>query len=432
VTWNISACASRFAWLLPAGLALLAATAAAAPDSHANAGATPAPTRFAHVWRISGTLTASPAQALDAAAPRRLKAGDALYVGERIEAAADGQAVLQTLDAGYIAVRPGAGFAMEQFVAEQSADDRFALRLLQGGLRLVTGWVARLHPGAYRIITPTATVGVRGTDHETYFLDEALGRRLAQAPGTYDKVNRGATALQNSAGSVDIAPGKVGFARLASPRKTRALGTLVLPVLLEQVPGFYLDGAFDAELDALSLLPPGQQDSLAPPQPHGAAPPPPAAREEAQAVGPSPTPPRLKNGQCNAQAVARDWLEMLDSALVRRDAAAVLALFAPTATVSATVRTSDGGMSTLQLSREAFAASSSAALDGLSQFSQRRLSVSASALRPGHCEQLSLRSEVSEQGVQNGKPYALRSSESYLLELRHGQWLAQQASMRQR
>lgn len=422
--------AGRFAWLAWACLALTVVGNAAAQEAPNAGAAVPTSTRFASVWRISGRLTASHP---DSAAPRQLQAGDALYVGERIEAAADGQAVLRTADAGYIAVRPGASFAMEQFVANQSPDDRFVLRLVQGGLRLITGWVAKLHPRAYRINTPTGTVGVRGTDHETWVLNETLAQSLAQAPGTYDKVNRGATALQTVAGSVDIEPGRVGFARQSNPRKLRALGTLLLPVILEQVPGFYLGGAFDAELDTLSPLQPERQPDPAPVQP---GPPAPGAAASpggdvaGEASGPATTAARLKNGKCNARDVARDWLERLDLSLRRRDPAAVLALFAPDAAVSATVKNQQGSLVTLQLTREEFAASSTAALGQLSQFSQQRLALSASS--PVRCEQVTLQSEVNEQGVQDGKPYRLQSTESYQLELQQGQWLAVTASTRQR
>jgi hypothetical protein len=89
-------------------------------------------------------------------------------------------------------------------------------------------------------------------------------------------------------------------------------------------------------------------------------------------------------------------------------------------------------MTTMQLSREEFAASSTAALSRLRQFSQQRLALSTRAIQAGRCEQLSLRSEVREQGQQNGQAYGFSSSEFYQLELQDGQWLAVRASTRQR
>jgi hypothetical protein len=227
---------------------------------------------------------------------------------------------------------------------------------------------------------------------------------------------------------VDIAVGQVGFARLASPRRTRALITLVLPTLLERVPGFYVPGAFDAELDALPPLAPV-------PSSNGAVSeaPVPAADTAGStpAANPGNTPSLAGSERCNATTVATDWIDRLDKAMVQRDAAALLALFAPGATFSATVQSKSGGTATVTLSREEFAASSVAALKQLSQFSQRRLSVTASDLQTGNCAQITVYSEVQEQGLQDGKPYGFRTSESYELELRDGQWLAAKASTRQ-
>ena len=43
-------------------------------------------------------------------------------------------------------------------------DGSLALNLLQGSIRVVTGWLGKLHPEQVKVITPTSVVGVRGTD----------------------------------------------------------------------------------------------------------------------------------------------------------------------------------------------------------------------------------------------------------------------------
>lgn len=381
--------------------------------------------RFATVWRLSGTLSSSFGEA---STPRTLKVGDAVYVGDRLEAAAGSDAVLQTDDAGYVAMRAGAHFSVDQYVAEKKDTDRFTLRILQGSLRLISGWVAKLHPQAYRIVTPTATVGIRGTDHETYVLTEELAQAMTQTAGTYDKVNSGATALSTSGGSVDIDPGKVGFARATSPRKTRALITLILPVILDKVPDFYVPGRFDAELDAVAQRPVTDAPlALAIPAPA------PVAASTAPAA--LTTAAVHRNGQCNAKAVASGWLTLLDMAIARNDAPAVLSLFALDAEVSGIVQGKDGAATTIQMGREEFAASSLAALNSLTDYQQKRLSISASvntkAKRPEACNVVSVSSSVVEQGMQNGTPYRFKTLETYQLELKGGKWLAVKAQTRQ-
>ncbi len=39
-----------------------------------------------------------------------------------------------------------------------------ALSLLRGTIRVVTGWLAKIHPESVQVMTPTSVVGVRGTD----------------------------------------------------------------------------------------------------------------------------------------------------------------------------------------------------------------------------------------------------------------------------
>lgn len=407
-------------WLLLAG-PLWAQTS---PDtSHPRASRV----RFATVLHTSGALTASYGETN---VQRVLHPGDEVFVGDRLQAAAHADAVLKTEDAAYVALRAGSDFLVDQYQAEGRDSDRFTLRLLQGGLRLISGWVAKLQPQSYRILTPTASVGIRGTDHETYVLTEEMAEGLTQPAGTYDKVNSGGTFLETGAGRLDISPGKVGFARLSQPRKTRALITLSLPVLLERMPGFFVPGAFDAELDALAAAPAANQPATAAR---------PADRGETRAVSSAaagerlagvPT-PLLSNGPCNAQDVAARWLEGLDAAIARNEAPAVLALFAQDAEVSVTVLDAKGQATTARMDRVEFAASSLAALNSLSGYSQSRLTVRAHSSGPGQCDAVFVQSSVLEQGSQNGKPYRFVTLETYELVWRAGNWLALKAQTRQ-
>jgi hypothetical protein len=97
--------------------------------------ANPAGQSYAKVLRLSGTVTAVMS---DPDVPRKLQMGDTVFVGERIQAEAGSEAVLQTSDSGYIALRPGSVFVVEQFAANKQDSDQISMRLIQGGLRLLT------------------------------------------------------------------------------------------------------------------------------------------------------------------------------------------------------------------------------------------------------------------------------------------------------
>ncbi|MGB7543429.1 MAG: FecR domain-containing protein [Burkholderiales bacterium] len=158
---------------------------------------------------------------------RQVKVGDPVFEGDSIVTGQDGEVHLAMGDGGYIGVRPGTKMRIVNYRAQGDADDKALFGLLEGSFRSITGWIARFGPKNYVIRTPTATIGVRGTDHEPSVIPE--GSTLGE-PGTYDKVNIGGTFLNTPQGRVDIEPGKAGFA----PRRGG-----VRPRLLERVPAFF-------------------------------------------------------------------------------------------------------------------------------------------------------------------------------------------------
>lgn len=413
---------------------------AAEPASAANSPAT----RFATVQRVRGEVTATSGSS---GATRMLRENDAVFVGERLRAAGSAEAVLKTDEAGFIAIRPQAEFIAEQFTAEGKPTDRFTLRLIKGGVRMITGWIGRINRTQYRVTTLTATIGIRGTDHEPYEMSDDLASALAQDEGTYDKVNRGGTTMDVSGRTLAIDSGKVGFAnRPPKPGvKRRGLLTITLPVLLDKVPNFYVPGQFDDELDRLSLT--ADEDALrelnarrkgsperapAPkteptakptPQPPVTAPKPPA-----------PTPAAPVAGDCVPATIARTWLSEFDAAIVRRDVQTILQKFAPDVSVRVTVRDAKGKPSTVEMGRDELARSTIAAVRGLTDYQQRRPSIEGRLAEGGvgTCDHIGVKSVVIEQGRQNGKPYRFESIEEYVLVRRNGLWLAITAEATQR
>lgn len=385
----------------------------AAPTSAAAAAAVPAPatgTRFATVWRLRGDVTAAQNNGGNL---RKLREGDPVYVGERVRAAAQAEAVLRTEDAGVVAVRPGTEFIAERFVAEDKPTDSLTIRLVTGSLRVISGWIGQTNRSGHTIVTASATIGIRGTDHEPYVLSPELAKATANPEGTYDKVNRGGTTLKVGDNTLDIDPGKVGFARAPSRTKERALLTILLPVLLDKVPSFYVPGEFDTELDRYSQN---------------------ADEESRKQLEQRRKSPAAAASACAPTDIAKTWLAQLDGSIAKNDAPAIIAMFAPDAAVRATVKEKDGKMTSVDLSRDELVQSTIAAMKGLTEYKQRRVWTDArlTDLSGGPaCDRISLRSVVVEQGKQSGKPYRFESLEQYALELRAGKWIAVKAETTQ-
>ena len=392
---------------------------------------------FANVTRLKGEVTATSPQG----ETRQLRAGAPVFVGEKLRASANGEAVLQTGDAGIVAVRPNAEFIPINFVAEGKNTDHQVLRLISGSLRVISGWIGQINRSGQRVITPTATIGIRGTDHEPFVLPAAMASS-STPQGTYDKVNRGATLLDANGGSVAIEPGKVGFARDpgASKGRTRAMMTLLLPVLLTKVPDFYVPGAFDEELDRLSATADanarqqferlsGQRLEIAPQKVAT----PTQARNEAR-TGTTESRPAQATATCAPQALGEAWLAQLDRAIARRDIRTLLGLFTADIVARATVPRGNE-IVTLEFDRNEMVQSILDSVSSLKDYRQRRPSIEAT-LAAGEstesCKRLLVRSEVIEQGLMNEQPFRFEALEEYLLELRHGEWQAVQAHTTQR
>ena len=158
---------------------------------------------FASVDAISGSAFLSDKTGKSGA----ISAGQKIYAGQTIDTAADGEVHLVTEDGGIIALRPDTTFRVDQYRAEGGSGDRIFMSLLRGAMRSITGWIGKHNTSAYRITTPTATLGIRGTDHEATVIDKTGG----DEPGTYDTVNEGATFLKTPQGETEVTPGKFAF-----------------------------------------------------------------------------------------------------------------------------------------------------------------------------------------------------------------------------
>ena len=157
------------------------------------------------------------------------KVGDTVSEGDSVATGPDGELHLTMQDGGYLAVRPNTKMQVTRFQATGEAGDTSVLGLLEGGLRVVTGWIGKYNASAYQVRTSIATVGLRGTDHETQL------RLASDADGEaslYSKVYEGATFISSSGGArVDVAAGdRVGFSP-ANPAQR--------PRLLDRTPRFF-------------------------------------------------------------------------------------------------------------------------------------------------------------------------------------------------
>jgi hypothetical protein len=172
---------------------------------------------------------------------RRPNLGDAIYEGDGIFTGKDGEVHFDMEDGGYIGVRPGTKMRVISYKAEGGEDDQSVIGLLEGSFRSITGWIGKLRGNHYQISTPTATIGVRGTEHEPHVIPEGSADG---EPGTYDRVHNGETVMQTSQGTVNVRANQAGFMPLRGQSRPR---------LLDRIPVFFRPTRNEARFQGLHL-----------------------------------------------------------------------------------------------------------------------------------------------------------------------------------
>ncbi|MBE0620677.1 MAG: FecR domain-containing protein, partial [Burkholderiales bacterium] len=163
---------------------------------------------------------------------RALVKGAEINEGDRVTTAANASAQIKMVDGGFIAIRPNTnmGFDTYRYSGKEDGTESAVVSLLRGGFRTITGLIGHTNKQNYLIKTETATIGIRGTDHEPMVIPAPAPGQVAIAePGTYDKVNVGVAFIRTDAGSVDIRRNQVGFAPVSK----------AAPVILPKIPPFY-------------------------------------------------------------------------------------------------------------------------------------------------------------------------------------------------
>jgi len=162
-------------------------------------------------------------------AERVLKKGDVVHEGDTVITGPSASLQLLMVDDAMVAVRPNSRLRIDtyRFQGKEDGSERGVLHLIKGAFRSITGAIGHTNKKNYKIITDTANIGIRGTDHEPAYLLPSQAN--VGDPGTYDMVNSGGTYVQTPWGTVNVSPNQVGYAS-SKPGS--------VPVLLEGVPGF--------------------------------------------------------------------------------------------------------------------------------------------------------------------------------------------------
>jgi hypothetical protein len=160
---------------------------------------------------------------------RPLHDGDRVYSGDRLSTGHGAWLDMDFDDGGRMLLRPDTRFQIEHFDYLPAAHPANAppttaaehesafFRLLKGGLRAISGLIGHVYRDSYRLDTPVATIGIRGTQYDVRYCTNDCGNETADSTvpvnGLYAGVDKGAIAIRNQVGETITTAGQYLFVR---------------------------------------------------------------------------------------------------------------------------------------------------------------------------------------------------------------------------
>jgi hypothetical protein len=142
-----------------------------------------------------------------------IKKGEAVNEGDTLLSSPSAYAQIRMEDGGMVAMRPDTRLKIDRFTFDghQDGTERSFFSLFKGGFRAITGQIGKKNKANYRITTPATTIGIRGTDHETFVVTPGSSMAATTPAGTYNKVNLGGTSMTTEKGTLFVLPNQMGF-----------------------------------------------------------------------------------------------------------------------------------------------------------------------------------------------------------------------------
>ncbi|MBL4867449.1 MAG: FecR domain-containing protein [Pseudomonadales bacterium] len=128
---------------------------------------------------------------------RKLKRRSKIYAGDTISTSDSAKVQIKFSDGSIIALREGSSLRVDEFEFDPAGNnEKGFFTLLQGGFRAISGSIGKKNVADYRVNTPLATIGIRGTVYDAVLAD-----------GLVIGVWKGGVNIENEGGSLDLGRG---------------------------------------------------------------------------------------------------------------------------------------------------------------------------------------------------------------------------------
>lgn len=132
---------------------------------------------------------------------RALQRRSEIYSGDTLRTGDDGNAQIRFIDKALLTLKPDSELNISDYQlasAEDKTSEKAVMNLVKGGFRTITGSIGKGDKSAYKVSTPAASIGIRGTNYEVQ----------QEGPGSFVMaVYSGGISVQNASGSLDLGMG---------------------------------------------------------------------------------------------------------------------------------------------------------------------------------------------------------------------------------
>ncbi|MEX2523741.1 MAG: FecR family protein, partial [Gammaproteobacteria bacterium] len=156
--------------------------------------------------------TGNPVATNAAGTQRSLGRGDDVLAGDNLRTPSNSRLQVSFIDGAYISLQPDSEYKIEEYeyAGQPDGSESAVYRLIKGGVRAVTGLIGKENPEAYKVETAVATIGIRGTGHNTRLCQGDCGDK---DDGLYHNTWEGITYVRNDVAETNVPAGKGVYVR---------------------------------------------------------------------------------------------------------------------------------------------------------------------------------------------------------------------------
>ncbi|HTN94765.1 MAG TPA: FecR family protein [Gallionella sp.] len=130
----------------------------------------------------------------------RVTENEAIVSNTMVSTGANSAALLKFDDGQVVILQSNSAFQVREYRydAKRIENSNIVFSMLKGGMRFATGLIGKLRKQAFRLATPNATIGIRGTDFMVAMADKSM----------YSQVLAGKITMTNAAGMKIVSAGQ--------------------------------------------------------------------------------------------------------------------------------------------------------------------------------------------------------------------------------